>query len=76
MIPFYVSGLIMNRYLTAINKNNFLVISSTVSLLLNTLLNYLLIDSMGVLGLALATSLVSATNTILIYGYILRINRK
>jgi len=75
MIPFYVTGLIMNRFLTAINKNNFLVITSIVSLLLNTFLNYILIDSMGVYGLALATSLVSITNCTIIYLYILKINK-
>ena len=75
MIPFYVSGLIMNRFLTAINKNNFLVVTSTVSLLLNIILNYILIEKMGVLGLALATSLVSMTNTIIIYSYIVRLKK-
>ena len=75
MIPFYVTGLIMNRFLTAINKNNFLVVTSIVSLLLNTVLNYILIDNMGVYGLALATSLVSITNCTIIYLYILKINK-
>lgn len=75
MIPFYVSGLIMNRFLTAINKNNFLVVTSTVSLLLNIILNYILIEQMGVFGLALATSLVSMTNTIIIYSYIVRLKK-
>ncbi len=42
-IPFYVMGMVMNRYLTAINKNNFLVVTSTISLILNIVLNYFLI---------------------------------
>jgi len=75
-IPFYISGMIMSRYLTAINRNSFLVFASSVSLLLNTWLNFILIDRMGVLGLALATSLVSIINTIVIYTYIVRLNRK
>ena len=73
-IPFYVMGMIMNRYLTAINKNNFLVVTSTISLLLNIVLNYILIKAMGLYGLALGTSLVSLTNTVVIYIYIKRLN--
>jgi len=69
-IPFYVSGLVMNRFLTSINKNSFLVKSSIVSLVLNLVLNYILIEHMGVYGLALSTSLVSFVNTLIIYLYI------
>lgn len=73
-IPFYVLGMIMNRYLTAINKNNFLVITSTVSLLLNIILNFILVKAMGLYGLALGTSIVSFMNTVIIYIYIKRLN--
>ena len=74
-IPFYVMGMVMNRYLTAINKNNFLVVTSTISLILNIVLNYFLIRTIGLYGLALATSLVSLVNTMIIYLYIKKINR-
>ena len=69
-LPFYVAGIIMNKYLTAINKNNFLVFSSLSSFLLNIFLNYTLIEIMGIKGLALATSLVSLINAMVIYLYI------
>jgi putative peptidoglycan lipid II flippase len=69
-IPFYVIGIIMNKYLTAINKNNFLVWSSILSLVLNILFNYAFVEWIGVKGLALATSLVSLTNAAVIYIYI------
>lgn len=75
-VPFYITGMVMNRYLTAINKNNFLVISSLVSLILNTTLNIILIDMFGIYGLALATSMVSMINCLLIYLYINHINKK
>ncbi|UZO80244.1 polysaccharide biosynthesis C-terminal domain-containing protein [Aquimarina sp. ERC-38] len=75
-IPFYVSGLIMNRYLTSINKNNILLLTSLISLILNTVLNYLLISRFKVYGLALATSIVSLVNTIYLFIYIQRINSK
>ncbi|WP_419211084.1 murein biosynthesis integral membrane protein MurJ [Maribacter sp. X9] len=69
-LPFYVVGIIMNKYLTAINKNNFLVFSSLISFLLNIFLNYTLVEVMGIKGLALATSLVSLINALVIYLYI------
>jgi len=72
-IPSYISGLIMIKFLTAINKNRFLVITSIISLLLNIFLNYILIDLMGVYGLALATSIVSVTNSIILYIYITKL---
>ncbi|MEC7770165.1 MAG: lipid II flippase MurJ [Bacteroidota bacterium] len=72
-IPFYAVGVIFNKFLTSINKNNFLVISSLISLILNIVLNTVLINSMGVSGLALATSLVSFTNTAVLFVYISRL---
>ncbi len=75
LIPFYVVGVIMNRFLTAINKNNFLVLSSLISLILNIVLNYILVEEMGVFGLALATSFVSIINSIVIYSYILHLKK-
>ncbi|MFD2098851.1 murein biosynthesis integral membrane protein MurJ [Flagellimonas iocasae] len=69
-IPFYAVGVIFNQFLTSINKNNFLVISSSISLVLNVVLNIVLIDLMGVSGLALATSIVSFTNTAVLFVYI------
>ena len=75
-IPSYVTGLVMVKFLTSINKNNFMVIASVVNLLLNVVLNYMLIKSMGVYGLALATSLVSIINSIILYVYISKLNKE
>ena len=75
-IPSYVTGLVMVKFLTSINKNNFMVIASVVNLLLNVVLNYMLIKSMGVYGLALATSLVSIINSIILYVYIIKLNKE
>jgi len=74
-IPFYIMGIVLNRFLTSINKNNFLVISSILSLLLNIVLNFWLIDTLGIKGLALATSIVSLINTVVIYIYIKSIKK-
>lgn len=74
-IPSYVMGIVMVKFLTAINKNNFMVFTSAISLGLNIILNYVLIKTMGVYGLALATSLVSIVNSIILYKYILHLNK-
>ncbi|MBA4744726.1 virulence factor MviN [Muricauda sp. TY007] len=74
-LPFYIVGIIMNKYLTAINKNNFLVLSSLISLALNISLNYIFMELMGTKGLALATSLVSLGNSIAIYLYIKKLHK-
>lgn len=69
-IPFYITGLVMVKFLTSINKNNFMVLTSIISLILNICLNYLLIKQLGVYGLALATSIVSFVNSLILYLYI------
>ena len=74
-LPAYVTGLIMVKFLTAINKNNFMVLTSVISLIMNFALNYILIDAMGVYGLALSTSLVSIVNSVILYVYISHLNK-
>nr|WP_279309201.1 lipid II flippase MurJ [Psychroserpens sp. SPM9] len=74
-LPAYVTGLIMVKFLTAINKNNFMVLTSVVSLIMNFVLNFILIDAMGVYGLALSTSLVSIVNSVILYVYISHLNK-
>ena len=75
-IPSYIVGLVMVKFLTAINKNNFMVLTSVISLILNITFNFILIERMGVYGLALATSLVSIINSIILYMYISKLNRE
>jgi putative peptidoglycan lipid II flippase len=75
-IPSYIVGLVMVKFLTAINKNNFMVLTSVISLILNITFNIILIERMGVYGLALATSLVSIINSIILYMYISKHNRE
>ncbi|WP_421807479.1 murein biosynthesis integral membrane protein MurJ [Flagellimonas sp.] len=74
-LPFYVSAIVMNRYLNAINKNNFLVISSMVNLVMNIILNYVFLEWLGIKGIALATSAVYFVNALVIYLYIRKLNR-
>ncbi|WP_127140786.1 murein biosynthesis integral membrane protein MurJ [Flagellimonas marinaquae] len=74
-LPFYVSAIVMNRYLNAINKNNFLVISSMVNLVMNIILNYVFLEWLGIKGIALATSAVYFVNALIIYLYIRKLKR-
>ncbi|MCD2258912.1 murein biosynthesis integral membrane protein MurJ [Psychroserpens luteolus] len=75
-IPSYIAGLIMVKFLTSINKNNFMVLTSIINLIFNIVLNYILIKSMGVYGLALATSIVATINGIILYAYINHLDKK
>lgn len=75
-IPFYISAIVMNKYLTAINKNNFLVLSSLINMVLNISLNYVFLQWLGIKGIALATSVVYFVNALIIYLYIQKMNKK
>ncbi|WP_435413446.1 murein biosynthesis integral membrane protein MurJ [Psychroserpens mesophilus] len=75
-IPSYITGLIMVKFLTSINKNNFMVLTSVISLILNICLNFILIEQLGVYGLALATSIVSLVNSVILYLYIYQLKKQ
>lgn len=74
-IPSFVAGIIMIKFLTSINKNNFMVFTALLTLMMNVILNYIFIKIMGVYGLALSTSIVSISNSILLYIYIQRLKK-
>jgi putative peptidoglycan lipid II flippase len=75
-LPFYLVGIIMIRFLTAINKNNFMVFTSIISLFLNLILNFILMKLMGVYGLALSTSIVSIVIGVILYFYIIKLKKE
>ena len=75
-IPAYITTIIMVRFLESINKNSFMVLAAVFCLILNIVLNYILIRTMGVYGLALATSLVAIFNSLVLYFYISYLNKK
>lgn len=57
-IPFYIIGSLASRVVVAMQATRFIVIMSAVGLIGNALLNALLMRTMGVSGIALATVLV------------------
>ncbi len=75
-LPFFVSYALLIRFANAYKKGKFIVIAASLGLILNVVLNIILMQIMGVSGLALATTLsVLVTSLILMimairYGYI------
>jgi putative peptidoglycan lipid II flippase len=56
-IPFYAAGLLYVRMLTAMRRNDLVMISAGINLILDIVLNLICIRLLGVAGIALATSL-------------------
>lgn len=57
-IPFYTLGILAVRLISALQVNRLLMWGSAISLVLNGVLDYVLMQKLGVAGIALATSLV------------------
>lgn len=74
-IPAYITTIIMVRFLESINKNRFMVLAAVICLILNIIFNYVLIQYIGVYGLALATSVVAIVNSLILYFYISYLNK-
>jgi len=74
-VPFYVSAMLIIKFLTSINKNHFMVIASVVSLVLNIVFNFWFAKLAGVNGIAMATTLVSIINFAILFLF-LRYQRK
>lgn len=56
-IPFYAAGLLYVRMLTALKRNDLVMISAGISLALDIVLNLICMKYLGVAGIALSTSL-------------------
>ncbi len=56
-IPFYVASIVLIRFLSSVKRNDLLMYSAILSLVLDVLLNIVLSRFIGVAGIALATSL-------------------
>ncbi len=69
-IPSSIIGLVIVKFLTSINQNNFMVLTSAFTVIGNFVLNYIFIKYMGVYGLALSTSIVSLISCLILYYYV------
>ena len=63
-LPFFVTSVIIMRFLSSINMNNILMWGGGLGFFLNVILNLLFIRFFGVSGIALSTSVVSVTTFI------------
>ena len=59
-IPFYICGTMFVRLASALVRNQVLMIAAAISLATNVVLNLVLMELWGVIGIALSTSAVSA----------------
>ena len=69
-IPFYISGILASRVAVAMQATRFTLIASMGALVCNAGLNYLLMQRMGVAGIALSTAVVHLLSTIALYVFI------
>jgi len=57
-MPFYISGILIVRLISAFKANNLLMWGAVISIVINIVMNYVFIKWMGVSGIALSTSIV------------------
>lgn len=57
-VPFYIAGILIVRIISAIKENHILFYGNIISIVLNVTLNYILMQWLGVAGIALSTSIV------------------
>jgi putative peptidoglycan lipid II flippase len=73
-VPFSIAGMVMVNFLTSINKNVIMAYISLGAVILNIILDYILMQYYGVIGIALCTTIVVILkNSILLY-YILKVH--
>ncbi|MDT8376826.1 MAG: lipid II flippase MurJ, partial [Mariprofundaceae bacterium] len=56
-VPFFACQLILMKYATAMHDNRSILLSSVIGMIVNVALNYILMQRMGVSGIAAATTL-------------------
>ena len=66
-VPAYVLGILFSRLASILSGNKYLLYGSIISLMLKVVLNYLLMNLMGVAGIALSTSIVYLVATGFLY---------
>ena len=68
-VPFYLSTLIIVKFLTSINKNHFMAWISLFNLFVNVVLNIIFVKYFDVYGLALSTTFVLIISSCFYFGY-------
>lgn len=68
-IPFTICGNIIVRFLTSINKNSFMAYVSFFSMLLNIILDYILLEIYGIIGIAMCTVILQIIRSVVFLIY-------
>jgi putative peptidoglycan lipid II flippase len=71
-IPFYIGCVLVVRLISAMRKNQVLIVGSAYNLIINIGLNYLLMSWLGVAGIALSTSFVYMFSFLFLLVFTLR----
>lgn len=71
-VPFYTLGILAVRLISALQANRVLMWGSAISLVLNGVLDYALMQKMGVAGIALSTSLVYVASFLYLFVMVTR----
>lgn len=62
-LPFFTTGMLLMRYVTASRRAGLVLVSSLIGICINVTFNYILMQIMGVAGIALATTIAMAAAT-------------
>ena len=65
-IPFYLMGIVLSRAVSAISRNDILLIGAAINVTVNVVLNLIFIELIGVAGIALATSAMNAVSVLFV----------
>jgi putative peptidoglycan lipid II flippase len=71
-LPFFLLSLVLVRLLSALSLNRTVFVITTFNTVLNVVLNYVLMQRLGVAGIALSTTLVHLISTGLFAGAVVR----
>ncbi|MFC4097901.1 murein biosynthesis integral membrane protein MurJ [Euzebyella saccharophila] len=75
-IPFTIAGMINVNFLTSINKNAFMAYVSLIALVINIVLDYILIQYYGILGIAICTTIVVIIKNIIMFAFTYKESKK
>ena len=68
-VPFIICGNLFVKFLTSINKNAFMAYVSLGSMLLNIILDFILMNWVGLIGIALCTTIIQILKIFVFYNY-------
>ncbi|MGY0392431.1 murein biosynthesis integral membrane protein MurJ [Bizionia sp. KMM 8389] len=68
-VPFIICGNLFVKFLTSINKNAFMAYVSLGSMIINIILDFILMKWIGLIGIALCTTIIQVLKIAIFYNY-------